>query len=437
MWRRVLLLCIFLLLGIGSGLCQFNTVVNGISQDEYMNRREHLFTSLDSNAVVAMRSGDFKMRSNDVEYRYRQESNFLYLTGWRSPNRYIILTPRSIIVDEKNVNVILFTSSKEESTNTQIKPTEILLNVNRFQEIFKSVLKDVKVLYVSAPDLPFVNDWLNDKKIFLDKNAKKELEQQFPGLKVKNALPLFGKLREIKSEAELRLMRESINLTWNGIKRAMLDCQPGRWEYELQADIEYEMTRGGADFPSWTPIVGSGENSLILHYDDNRRQMKDGDLVVMDVGAEYYGYACDITRTIPVFGKFTEAQAEVYDLVLRAQEEVVKMVKPGTTMKDMDTKAKEVITQAGYGKYIRHGVTHPLGIDAHDIWASDTLQAGMVLTVEPGIYIPINADSIETDFRGFGIRIEDDVLVTETGCEVLTKDVPEEILEIEELMRNR
>jgi Xaa-Pro aminopeptidase len=415
--------------------CQNNSP--GISQDEYTGRRQQLLSSLDSSVVVVLRSGDFKMRSNDVEYRYRQESNFLYLTGWRSTNRYIIFTPAGFGTDSKRNNVFLFTTSQEESTQTKIGTNEIICNISRFQEIFKSVLKDAKILYVSAPDLPFVNDWLNDKKIFLDKNAKKELEQQFPNLKVKNALPLFGKFREIKSEAELRLMQKSIELTWNGLKRAIMDCKPDKWEYELQADIEYEMMRGGADFPSWTSIIGSGDNSLILHYDDNRRQMKDGDLVVMDVGAEYDGYACDITRTIPVSGKFTKAQAEVYNIVLKAQEEVIKIIKPGITMKDMDVEAKEVITQAGYGKFIRHGVTHPVGIDVHDIWASDTLRAGMVMTVEPGIYIPADADSIAADFRGFGIRIEDDVLVTESGCEVMTKNVPEEIEDIEKLMKKK
>lgn len=433
MQRRLIFTLFFFSVFFEISFCQGNIL--GISQDEYSSRRQNLQSSLDSGSVVVMRSGDFKMRSNDVEYRYRQESNFLYLTGWRSPNRYIILSSHSFVVDEKNVNSILFTSSKEESTDTQVKPNEILLNVNRFQDIFKSVLKDAKTLYISAPDLPFVNDWLNDKKIFLDKNAKKELEQKYPDLKVKNALPLFGKFREIKSEAELALMRKSIDLTWNGLKRTMMNCQSGKWEYELQADIEYEMMRGGADFPSWTPIVGSGENSLILHYDDNRRQMKEGDLVVLDVGAEYDGYACDITRTIPVSGEFTKAQAEVYEIVLLAQEEIIKIIKPGITMKDMDTKAKEVITQAGYGKYIRHGVTHPVGIDVHDIWASDTIRAGMVMTVEPGIYIPADADSIALDFRGFGIRIEDDVLVTASGCEVMTKNVQKEIAEIEALMK--
>ena len=433
--RRLHVLLIFLFVLCEGTYCRDNPP--GVSKDEYAARRGELLMSLDSGAVLVMRSGDFKMRSNDVEYRYRQESNFLYLTGWKLPNNYIIFSPYGSMADGRNVNILLFASGKEESTKTQIKSNEMLVSVGRFQEIFKSVLLNAKILYVSAPDMPFVNDWLNDKKIFLDKNAKKEVEQRFAGLRVKNALPLFGKFREVKSEAELQLMKKSIELTRNGLLRAFSDCKPDKWEYELQADIEYEMTRGGADFPSWTPIVGSGENSLILHYDENHRQMQSGDLVVIDIGAEYDGYACDITRTIPVSGKFSKAQAEVYSVVLRAQEEVIRIVKPGISMKDMDRKASEVIKQAGYGKFIRHGVTHPVGIDVHDIWASDTLRVGMVITVEPGIYIPTDADSIKPEYRGFGIRIEDDLLVTESGCEVMTKDVPKEISEIEALIKKK
>jgi len=429
MWLRIVIIILFF---IRFSYCQENLLA--ITQEEYSTRRHKLLEMIDSGSVVAMKSADYKLRSNDVEYRYRQESNFLYLTGWKSPNRYILISRNGIDLNDKHINILLFTSSKEESIKTQLKEDEAIINVNRFQDLFKTLLKDGRTLYIIAPDIPFVNDWLNDKQIFLEKNAKKELEQKFPNLKVKNAQSLFGKLREIKTAAELNLIRKSIELTWNGIKRAMVDCKPGMWEYELQADIEYEMTRGGANSPSWTPIIGSGENSLILHYDENCRQMKAGELVVIDVGAEYNGYSCDITRTIPVSGRFSKAQAEVYNAVLHAQNEVIKIIKPGITMKDMDEKAKEVITQAGYEKYIRHGVTHPLGIDVHDVWASDTIQAGMVLTVEPGIYIPQNAEDVSSEYRGFGIRIEDDVLVTETGCEVLTMNVPKEIYELEKIM---
>jgi len=212
-------------------------------------------------------------------------------------------------------------------------------------------------------------------------------------------------------------------------------CRPSIHEYELQAAVEYEMIRQGASYTAFPSIIGSGENNLIYHYDKNRRKAEPGDLVVMDVGAEYNGYAADITRTIPVTGKFTKAQAEVYRVVLEAQNEGIKMIKPGIKLRDLDKKAKEVISKAGYGKYFKHSVSHQLGVDVHDIWSSDTLKAGMVITVEPGIYIPADDDSISVEYRGWGIRIEDDVLVTENGYEVLSKGIPKEIGEIEKIMK--
>ena len=163
--------------------------------------------------------------------------------------------------------------------------------------------------------------------------------------------------------------------------------------------------------------------------------MKQGDVVVMDVGAEYQGYAADITRTIPVSGKFTKAQKEVYSIALQAQREVIQMIRPGLPYRELDKKTRDIITVAGYGKYIRHGVSHGLGIDVHDMSGLDTLRPGMVITIEPGIYIPTNAEDVKPEYRGFGIRIEDDVLVTETGYELLSKVIPKEIRDIEKLMK--
>jgi Xaa-Pro aminopeptidase len=436
--HRVVITALSILLFIWSfGVSPLCASSPGIPPAEYSARRLALATSLDSNCIVIMREADYKMRSNDTEYRYRQESNFLYLTGLKSPGNYIILSALSVIIDGKPVRSLIFLNNPGDSTGIRLAGDEIILPAKRFSEIFRSILPGIKTLYLSAPDLSFVNDWVNDKKIFLDKNVKKELEQQFPGLKVKNALPLFGKFREIKSNAELELMRKAMELTGKGLERAFINCAPGKFEYELQADIEYEMIRGGAEYTGFPSIVGSGLNSLILHYDDNNRQMNAGDVVVMDVGAEYAGYSADITRTIPVSGKFTPAQKEIYETVLRAQKAIIGSIRAGVPMRDLDSKAKEVLTQAGYKKYIQHGVSHPVGIDVHDIWASDTLKSGMVVTVEPGLYIPADADSIAEEYRGFGIRIEDDVLVTDSGCEVLTKAVPKEISDIEQIMRKK
>ncbi|MCX8009620.1 MAG: aminopeptidase P N-terminal domain-containing protein, partial [Ignavibacteria bacterium] len=406
-----------------------------ITPEEFATRRAKLLSLLDSTQVVVLKSADYKIRSNDVEYRYRQESNFLYLTGIKEPNFILLLTPKPIEIENKNVNMILFSDNKIEDGSFVLFPNEIKLSSTKFNTILSLVLKDKKTLFLSAPDLNFIKDWLNDKSLFIAKNSIKELEQKFPGLKVKNANSIISKLRQFKSNAELEQIRKSIDITRKGIISAIKKCKPGIYEYELQAEIEYEMTRGGADYTAFPSIIGSGENSLILHYSKNKRQVKEKDVVVIDVGSEFNGYACDITRTIPASGKFTEAQRKIYSAVLNAQEEIFKIIKPGITFEDIERKAKEVITQAGYGKFIRHGVSHSFGLDVHEMTYDDTLKVGMVFTVEPGIYIPPNAENVSEEYRGFGIRIEDDVLVTENGCEVLTLTVPRKIDEIEGMMR--
>jgi Xaa-Pro aminopeptidase len=173
----------------------------------------------------------------------------------------------------------------------------------------------------------------------------------------------------------------------------------------------------------------------VLHYDENTRRMREGEVVVMDVGAEYAGYAADVTRTLPVGGKYTRAQREIYETVRRAQHEAFGIIRPGLPWREIDRKAKDLIAAAGYGKYILHGVTHHLGLDVHDAGSMDTLRVGMVITVEPGIYIPANDSVLSTEYHGFGVRIEDDVLVTKDGCQVLSESIPRDPDEIESLLR--
>jgi Xaa-Pro aminopeptidase len=206
-------------------------------------------------------------------------------------------------------------------------------------------------------------------------------------------------------------------------------------EYELQAIIEFSMIREGAEYESFPSIIGSGPNSLIPHYDDNRRTMQKGDVVVMDVGAEVDGYAADVTRTIPVSGRFTEGQREVYSAVLRTQQAVIGVIRPGLPWVALDRKAKEILQPHGFAPYLTHSVSHHVGLDVHDIGQMDTLKAGMVITVEPGVYVPAADTIVAEKYRGFGIRIEDDVLVTENGSLVLSRNIPKEIGDIEGLMK--
>lgn len=404
-------------------------------KQEYQLRRNNLTTLLDTNSAAVLKAAGYRVRSNNVNYPYRQESNFLYLTGINEPEHYLMIVPKGFLIGEKYSNVFLFTPKKIQDSSTNQQNGEIILNKDKFQIIFQKILPTIKTLYISSPDLGVVNDWLNDKNYISERSARKELEQKYEGLKIKNINPVVAKLREIKTDNEIEQIKKAIQITGDGIKQAAKLCSPEMFEYELQAAIEYEMQKQGAAGSGFSSIIGSGSNSLILHYDKNKRQMKSGDVVVMDVGAEYNGYTADITRTIPVSGKFTKAQREIYNVVLYAQKEVIKIIQPGVLLQDLSKKAKEVITNAGYGKYIKHGVSHHLGLDVHDVWVSDTLKAGMVITVEPGIYIPEDATELSAEYRGLGIRIEDDVLVTENGNVVLSVGIPKEIDEIEKYMQ--
>jgi Xaa-Pro aminopeptidase len=212
-------------------------------------------------------------------------------------------------------------------------------------------------------------------------------------------------------------------------------CRPGIREYELQAAIEYEMMRRGASAPSFPSIIGSGPNALILHYEHNYRTAAAGELVVMDVGAEIEGYAADITRTIPVSGTFSSEQKKVYNAVLHAHDSIIASVRVGMPWSDLDKVARRVLAAEGFEKFWKHSVSHHLGIDVHDVGKMDTLRAGMVFTVEPGVYISEKDTTVAPGFRGIGVRIEDDVLVTERGGVVLSEAIPREAREIEKIMR--
>lgn len=409
---------------------------NGISLQEYAHRREALLQKTDSNSVIAMKAKDAFGEFDPMNYR--QEMNFFYLTGLNEPGIILLMSLKGIDLDGIEKHVIFFApsySDLEENKAGYCNSTDTVMNSEGFSKILDKSLSKASTFYYSAPDMSFVNDWFSDKPSFIITEARKTLKQRHPGLKVKDVAGLIKTLRLIKSPAELELMQKAIDMTVDGIRKAMKMCRAGLWEYQLQAAIESEMTGQGAETRAFSSIIGSGENNLILHYSRNSCQLKNGDLVVMDVGAQYQGYAADITRTIPVSGKFTKEQEEVYSLVLRAQEEAIKMIRPGVTMANLDKKASSIFIAAGYRDYTRHSITHPVGLDVHDVMAGDTLAAGMVITIEPGLYIPVDDNKLPAGYHGFGVRIEDDVLVTKDGYEVLSKNIPKEIAEIEKIMK--
>jgi Xaa-Pro aminopeptidase len=406
-----------------------------ISPAEYAERRARLAALADTDAAIVFRAADFRVRSGDVSYRYRQESNLLYLTGISEPSVTLILIPHGVPVEGKERRLLLFVpAARAKKINAAGEfPDCAVLDAGRFEDIFPLVAASVHSLYLSPLDPGFLNDWLNNRAVFLDQEARQKLREKFPSLRIKNAGPLVAGLRECKSAAELDLIRSAIRFTGDGIRRAMTACTPGAKEFELQAAVEYEMVRQGAGYTSFPSIIGSGPNSLIPHYDENRRAMLAGEVVVVDVGAEFEGYAADVTRTLPVSGSFTEPEKKVYATVLRAQEETIRLIRPGVRWSALESKARAVLGAAGFGRYMPHGVSHHVGIDVHDAGSMDTLRAGMVITVEPGIYVPAADTAVAAAYRGFGVRIEDDVLVTRDGFEVLSSGIPKDIETIEKL----
>jgi Xaa-Pro aminopeptidase len=418
-------------------LAAVTTVAARIAEGEYVSRRAAVEAALDTGTVAIFRAADVKMRSADVEYRYRQESNLLYLTGINEPGVTLVLAARAVRLEGVTSNCFLLAGPEVRRSieKEQVLRDVTVLDAGRLQDVLSAVLHDARTLYLSMPDVRFTNDWLNNRPMFLDRDVRKELEQRFSGLKVKSAAPLVARLREIKSKAEIDLISSSIAATKDGIIGAMRTSAPGLYEYQLQAALEFEMTRRGAAYVGFPSIIGSGPNSLILHYSENRRKMQDGEIVVMDVGAEMEGYSADVTRSFPVNGEFSPEQRQIYTAVLKAQEAALAAVRPGLRVSDLDRVARASLAESGLARYLTHGISHHLGLDTHDVGSLDTLRAGMVITVEPGAYIPANDTTMGPKFRGWGVRIEDDVLVTESGCTVLSSSVPKEIAEIERIMQ--
>jgi Xaa-Pro aminopeptidase len=243
------------------------------------------------------------------------------------------------------------------------------------------------------------------------------------------------------------MIRRAVAVSAEGHRRMMRACRPGKYEYQLQAEFESTVTSLGAEYVAYPCIVGSGENSVILHYQSNRKMLEKGELVVADCASEYHNYASDITRTFPVGGKFTEPQKEIYSIVLRAQKAAIAAMKPGVAYSPaIERIAQEVIRDGlmtlgivrdslAYRKFFMHGLGHPVGLDTHDIYGDRILREGEVWTVEPGIYIQAEADGVDPKYWNIGVRIEDDVLVTAGGHEVLSDGVPKEIPDVERAMR--
>jgi len=458
---RLVIVGCFVLLSSLSALGQLGSKLEdqtGIKAQEYRQRRALVLSKMEPNSIAVFRANDPRNRSNDVNYEFKQDDNFFYLTGCDEIKSYLVLCPDGVPVDgaatAKEVFFIRPTQRSAAGTSLGIEGAKSMLEFEHvlpssdFLDFMKRALAGKKIVYYypSLPDV--VYDPLMEKRYILSREVKGELQSQFPDLEVKSLGGVLAEMRSVKSPSEIALIQKAIDATAMSDIEAMKSCEPGMYEYELQAVIEYCFAKNGAEYPGFPSIVGSGPNSCILHYEANRRQMQSGDVVVMDIGAEYHGYTADVTRTIPVNGKFSPAQREIYEIVLKAQAEAIKEFKPGAFPAAPSQKATDVITdgliklgiikdKSEVRRYYMHGLSHHIGLDVHDVGRFGAAYApGMILTAEPGIYIA-EGSPCDKKYWNIGVRIEDDVLITENGNRVLSSGAPKTVKEIESLMKEK
>ena len=420
-----------------------------LPKEEFGERRTRVFTQMQPNSALLLFSEIEKRRNNDCTYPFRQDSYFWYLTGFNEPNAALLL-----LKTEQAEKAIIFLRPRDPLLETwngrrlgvERAPQQLNVNeaysIEEFATVLPKILKNLTALY----HVPEIHTW-GDKLV---------TESAVSFSEILDWRPMLSEMRLIKSPNEIRLMQQAGQITALGHIKAMQTTRPNRFEYEIESDILHEFNRHCARFPSYNSIVAGGNNACILHYTENDRPLNDGDLVLIDAGCEFAMYAGDITRTFPVNGKFSQPQREIYDLVLKAQKRAIELLVPGNSIKqandeviriktqglvdlgilkgDVDT----LIEQQAYRQFYMHGLGHWLGLDVHDVgsYGQDKqriLEIGMVITVEPGIYIAEDAD-VPEQYKGIGVRIEDNLLMTEYGNKILTAAAPKEIADIENLM---
>lgn len=432
-----------------------------MTQQEFLRRRQALLAKMAPASAALIFAAPEATRSADSEYPYRQNSDFWYFTGFNEPEAVLVL----IKSDETHNHSVLFNRLRDKTAEIwfgrrlgqEAAPEK--LGVDRalaFSEIgqqLHQLLNGLDVVYHAQGEYNYA-----DSIVFaaLDKLRRGSRQNLSAPATLTDWRPWVHEQRLFKSEEEIAVIRRAGEITALAHTRAMEKCRPGMFEYQLEGEILHEFSRHGARFPSYNTIVGSGENGCILHYTENESVMRDGDLVLIDAGCEYKGYAGDITRTFPVNGRFTAPQRAIYDIVLESLETALKLYRPGTSMQEVTGEVVRImvtglvklgilkgevdplIADNAHRPFFMHGLSHWLGLDVHDVGAYGqdrcrVLEPGMVITVEPGLYIAPDAD-VPAQYRGIGIRIEDDILITADGNENLTAGVVKSADEIEALM---
>jgi Xaa-Pro aminopeptidase len=416
---------------------------------------------MDQKSVAIIPSAREATRSNDTQYRFRQDSDFYYLTGFEEPDSIAVIAPGrehkyTLFVRPRDPEQEIWVGRRAgvEGAKSEFGAHESF-PIAEFDEKLQDILDGAEKLYYRLG----VHSDL-DSKIIQRIAQMRALNRKpiHPPRTIIDPATIVHEMRVLKSPEEIELMQKAADIAAEAHVEAMKTVRPGMKEYEVEAQIEQVFRRRGAAGPSYTSIIGAGENATVLHYINNDGELRDGDLLLVDAGAEYKGYASDITRTFPINGRYSDSQREIYDLVLETQVSCVEMVRPGVTHDKLKAHSVEMLTEGmvrlgllkgkpadlikeeKYKQFYMHGLGHLLGIDVHDVGIyyydkqSRALEPGVVMTVEPGLYISPNTKDIPEQYLGIGVRIEDDVLCTANGPRVLTNKVPKQAEEIEALM---
>ena len=433
-----------------------------ISKTEFARRRKNLMALMEPNSIAIIPSAGEQMRTRDTEHPFRQDSDFYYLCGFVEPEAVLVLAPGRrhgqfvMFCRERDPGMELWHGYRAGPEGVCEKlAADDAFPIGDIDDILPGLIEGRdRVYYSMGRSAEFdrqIMDWVN-------RIRSKESSGAVPPGEFTDLNHMVHDLRLVKSAAEQRLLRRAGEITASGHCRAMRYCSPGQNEYQLEAELSHEFASSGARHLAYPSIVGSGANGCTLHYLDNNCVMRDGDLVLIDAGCELEYYASDVTRTFPVNGRFSREQRALYEVVLQAQLAAIAQIKPGNHWNQPHDASVRVITEGlvelgllrgpvdkliereAYREFYMHRVGHWLGLDVHDVgdyrvgdqWRQ--LEAGMVMTVEPGIYVSPQNSKVARKWRGIGIRIEDDVLVTAQGCETLTAAVPKAVDDIEALM---
>ncbi|MCE7996715.1 MAG: aminopeptidase P family protein [Roseivirga sp.] len=447
------------------------TPADYLKPEFHQKRREALRAKLPDNSVAVFFANPVRNRANDVDFIYHQDPNLFYLTGYKEPHAVLLVFKDKqtnpdgksyneiFFVQERNARAEMWTGRRLGDKGAQEK-LGILnsFNNSEFKEYDVDFTGFDKILFYdfnndvrdtgSPSDLFDLISQFKTKVGYDTENTTLGTEPQKNNLNVRELNSIMASLRGIKTPEELELLRKAVFISTVGQVEVMKAMKPGLSETEIQGIHEFVFKKYGSEYEGYPSIVGAGNNGCILHYVENHKpHIESKEMVLMDLGAEYHGYTADVTRTIPVDGKFSPEEKAIYDLVYKAQEEAIQMIKPGVTFQEIGAHAKNVINEglAELGiieskdarhLYYPHGLSHHIGLDVHDLGTRGALKENMVITVEPGIYIPSNS-KCNPKWWGIAVRIEDDVLITKDGFELLSAFAPRTTEEIEKMMKQK